>query len=79
MLGGKWLGPAKKALHAKVPALAHTNMTHIVTTLRTLDAVKGWLGVREIDPMVVVVRAEWLHEVIQAEKVGDLGAYRISG
>ncbi|KAG0247449.1 hypothetical protein BG011_001455, partial [Mortierella polycephala] len=64
-LGGKWLGPATKVLHAKVPALDHTNVTHIVTTLGTLDAVKSLLGVKDIDPKIIVVRAEWLHEAIK--------------
>ncbi|KAF9179443.1 hypothetical protein BGZ50_006937, partial [Haplosporangium sp. Z 11] len=61
-LGGEWVGPRRKKLDARVPALNHPNVTHIVTTLRTLDGVKSFLGVEELDPKVAVVRSKWLYK-----------------
>ncbi|KAF9177090.1 hypothetical protein BGZ50_009208 [Haplosporangium sp. Z 11] len=52
-LGGKWLGLETKITDPQVvqevPELDQTLTTHIVTALNSIDAVKWYLGIEEID------------------------------
>ncbi|KAF9179254.1 hypothetical protein BGZ51_007034 [Haplosporangium sp. Z 767] len=78
-LSGKWLGPKTKILSTdpravqEVPELDQTITTHIVTALSSIEAVKRFFGIEEIDfkkpmdpenysihrrPMIIPVRKE---------------------
>ncbi|KAF9152241.1 hypothetical protein BGX20_005205 [Mortierella sp. AD010] len=69
-LGGSWLGPRVKTLatdpRAKpdVPDIDPEKTTHIVTTLTSIEDVKRFLGVDEINLKISVVNREWLSDTI---------------
>ncbi|KAG0000017.1 hypothetical protein BGZ79_006388, partial [Entomortierella chlamydospora] len=69
-LGGSWLGPRVKTLatdpRAKpdVPDLDPEKTTHIVTALTSIEDVKRFLSVDEINLKISVVNREWLSDTI---------------
>ncbi|KAF8977945.1 hypothetical protein BGZ46_006994 [Entomortierella lignicola] len=69
-LGGSWLGPKVKTLatdpRAKpdIPALDQDKTTHIVAALTSIEDVKRFLNVDEINPKISVVNRDWLSDSI---------------
>ncbi|CAO3574201.1 unnamed protein product [Mortierella alpina] len=72
-LNGTWMGPKEKVLAtdprktATIPPLDQENTTHIVTELTNLQAVKAYLGVDAINPVIEVVNRAWLADSILAD------------
>ncbi|KAG0249976.1 hypothetical protein BG011_008774 [Mortierella polycephala] len=85
-LDGKWLGPKTKILSTdprvvqEVPALDQTVTTHIVTALRSIEAVRRFFGIEEIDASsrIAIVSKEWLSYTIMYKKPMDPENYSIN-
>ncbi|KAG0304313.1 hypothetical protein BGZ98_005670 [Dissophora globulifera] len=82
-LGGAWLGPKTKVLQAdprvkqEVPVLDNDITTHIVTALSSVDAVKRFLKVDEINPKIAIVGREWLSDTIMYKRPMESQTYAI--
>ncbi|KAG0246112.1 hypothetical protein BG011_002545 [Mortierella polycephala] len=83
-LDGKWLGPKTTTLSTdprvaqEMPALNQKTTTHIVTTLNSIESVKRFFGIEEIDSRIAIVNKEWLTYTIICKKPMDTDNYPIN-
>ncbi|KAF9112172.1 hypothetical protein BGX27_003834 [Mortierella sp. AM989] len=82
-LSGSWLGPQVKILStdprtkAEIPTLDEETTTHIVTALTSIDDVKRFLKMDEINPKIPIVNREWLSDTIMYKTPMEPQSYNL--